>query len=69
MDNSAVSLPRLGEHLEDVKAVIALRIFALVGKTVQEWRESGQVGRIDGLHRGENIEPNFELVPYPDWQQ
>jgi hypothetical protein len=68
LDNTALSLPQLGENLDDVQAAIALRIFVFVGKKVQEWRASGQEGRIDGLHRGDTVEPNFDLAPYPDWK-
>jgi hypothetical protein len=68
LDNTPISLPQLGQNPEDVKAAIALRIFVLVGKKVKEWRESGQHGAIDGLHRGDVVEPNFELVPY-EWNQ
>ncbi|KAG7366383.1 hypothetical protein IV203_029053 [Nitzschia inconspicua] len=68
LDNTALSLPQLGENQEDVTAAIAMRIFVFVGKRVQEWRESGQEGKIDGLHRGGVVEPNFDLVPYMDWQ-
>lgn len=68
LDNTALTLPQLGDNAEDLKAAIALRIFVFVGKRVQDWRNSGQEGRIDGLHRGEEVEPNFELVPYPEWQ-
>ncbi|KAL3903571.1 MAG: hypothetical protein SGILL_010395 [Bacillariaceae sp.] len=68
LDNTAISLPQLGEHTEDVKAAIALRIFVLVGKKVAEWREAGQQGLIDGLHRGDKVEPNFDLVAYEGWK-
>jgi hypothetical protein len=68
LDNTAISFPQLGENPYDVQAAIALRIFVLVGKRVREWRKSGQVGRENGLHRNGAVEPNFELVPYPDWQ-
>jgi hypothetical protein len=68
LDNTAISLPHLGDNMEDVKAAVALRIFVLVGKKVAEWREAGQQGLIDGLHRGDNVEPNFELVAYVGWK-
>lgn len=68
LDNTALSLPQLVENRGDVFAAIALRIFVLVGKKVGEWRRSNQIGQIDGLHRGDNIEPNFELVAYEGWK-
>ena len=49
---------------QDILGVIALRMFVLIGKQVQEWREMGQIGKIDGLHRNGVVEPNFELKPY-----
>ena len=72
MDNSVISLPQfaaVGNHSadKDVATAIALRIFAFVGKQVAEWRSKGQVGNIKGLRRGDNLEPNFELVAYTDW--
>jgi hypothetical protein len=68
MDNTAISLPQLGENRDDVIAAIALRIIVEVGKKVGEWRESGQIGLIDGLHRADKVEPNFALVPYEGWK-
>jgi hypothetical protein len=47
-------------------ANIALRIFVAVGKGVTDWRNIGQHGLIDGLHRNDTVEPNFPLIPY-DW--
>ena len=69
MDNTDISLPQLGENALDVFSVIALRIFVIVGKRVQEWREAGQVGHVNGLTRGDKEEPNFELVPYTGWNK
>mmetsp|Transcript_34033 Transcript_34033/g.81804 ORF Transcript_34033/g.81804 Transcript_34033/m.81804 type:complete len:560 (+) Transcript_34033:97-1776(+) len=51
-----------------VATTIALRIYVLVGRKVKEWRDARQIGLIDGLHRGDNVEPNFELVPYTGWK-
>ena len=65
LDNTDLSLPMA--NLEDIVAVVALRLFVLVGKRVQEWRAAGQVGISMGLKRGGEVEPNFELVPYTDW--
>lgn len=67
LDNTDLSMPQLDENRADVLAVIALRIFVLVGKRVAEWRAAGQKGNIDGLHRNGVVEPNFELVPYKGW--
>jgi hypothetical protein len=41
----------------------------LVGKQVAEWRAKGQVGNVEGLKRGDVQEPNFELIPYTDWDK
>jgi hypothetical protein len=67
LDNTDLSLPRLGDNSDDIAAVVALRIFVLIGKRVKEWREKGQIGTIKGLVRGDVTEPNFELVPYTGW--
>ena len=78
LDNTMISLPQSllqpsGNSKSVVVATIALRIFVLVGKKVEEWRAAGQVGQVDGLHRRRDgkdiIEPNFELVPYNDWKK
>jgi hypothetical protein len=52
---------------DDVLANIALRVYVIVGKMVSYWRSIGQHGLIDGLHRNDTVEPNFELVPYQGW--
>lgn len=67
MDNTDVALPRFGEAEDDVMAIIAMRCFVAVGKGVKDWRDMGQRGLIDGLHRNDKVEPNFELVAYTDW--
>ena len=83
LDNTMISLPQslLQSTANDdsssdnakrsksvITATIALRIFVLVGKKVDEWRAAGQVGLINGLHRMKDgqkiVEPNFELIPY-----
>jgi len=68
LDNTDVSLPILEQgHLRrELLSIIALRIYVLVGHRVAEWRKAGQIGAIDGLHKNESVEPNFELIPY-DW--
>jgi hypothetical protein len=73
MDNTDLTLPlRLydddyNNNMQDMLlANIALRIFVAVGKGVADWRQNGQQGLIDGLHRNGTVEPNFVLVPY-DW--
>jgi hypothetical protein len=53
-------------ELQQIQYLVALRIFVIVGKKVKEWRSNEQEGRIDGLHRGNHVEPNFALVAY-DW--
>jgi len=67
LDNTDLSAPRFDEDRDAVLAVIAIRIFVLVGAQVTEWRAMGQEGKIDGLHRNGAVEPNFELVPYQGW--
>jgi hypothetical protein len=65
LDNTDVSLPQFDRNQKDIFAVIAMRIYAIVGTRVAQWRDSGQRGAIDGLHRGDKIELNEELlVPY-----
>ena len=48
-------------------AAIALRIFVIVGEQVAAWRQVGQIGKIDGLYRNGEVEPNFKLEPYLHW--
>ena len=72
MDNADLTLPLFDDleskHRDQIFANIALRIFVLVGKGVQDWRDRGQQAWADGLHRNGKVEPNFELIPY-DWNQ
>ena len=67
MEATDISLPQLGENSKDVATAIALRIFVLVGKQVADWRSHNQIGTVNGLQRGQHLEPNFELVPYMAW--
>ena len=67
LDNTDLTLAQLGENKQDTMAVIALRIFVLVGKRVEEWRAAGQTGFIGGMKRGEVVEPNFPLIRYDGW--
>lgn len=74
MNNTDVSIPvtireteeqrQIRQVQRNVSLIIALRTFVLVGKKVHEWRQNHQEGKIDGLHRGNVVEPNFELVAY-----
>lgn len=65
LDNTDVSLPQFDRNHDDVMAVIAMRIFSIVGTQVAKWRAAGQRGAIDGLHRGDKVELNDELlIPY-----
>lgn len=68
LDNTDVTLPRFDEAREDVLSIIALRVAVVVGKGVSGWREMGQKGMIDGLHRNGEVEPNFKLMPYTGWE-
>jgi hypothetical protein len=67
LDNTDLSLPQFDKGRQDILAVIALRVFVFVGKRVTEWREMGQKGNMNGLHRNGTVEPNFELIPYLGW--
>jgi len=67
LDNTDLSLPQFEENRADILAVIAHRVFIIVGKGVAEWRRIGQRGEIDGLHRNGTVEPNFVLEPYVGW--
>lgn len=67
LDNTDLTLPMFEEGRDDILAVIALRVFVIVGKQVMEWRAMGQRGMIDGLHRNGTVEANFELIPYNGW--
>lgn len=67
LDNTDLVSPQFDANRDDIIAVIALRIYVLVGKGVSDWRAIGQKGLIDGLHRNGTVEPNFELVPYEGW--
>lgn len=58
-------MPIRNKHMQfTMQYLVALRIFVIVGKKVKEWRMDQQEGLIDGLHRGTNVEPNFQLVAY-----
>jgi hypothetical protein len=74
LDNTDVTLPLWNINDDDaslqrnsVWAVLALRIYVLVGWGVEQWRASGQRGTVKGLERDGVVEPNFELVPYRGW--
>jgi hypothetical protein len=69
MDNTDLSLPHFDdpERRADVIAVIAFRMYVVVGKGVADWRAAGQKGDIKGLHRNGTLEPNFVLEPYVGW--
>ena len=67
LDNTDISssMPIRNKHMQfTMQYLVALRIFVIVGKKVKEWRMDQQEGLIDGLHRGTNVEPNFQLVAY-----
>ncbi len=68
LDNTDISGPMWGHGSGDVWTAIGLRIFVLVGKQVEIWRNAGISGGVDGLTRNGVVEPNFELVRY-DWSQ
>lgn len=65
LDNTDLSMAHWdrSEH-NSVVAIVALRIFVLIGHKVKEWRSVGQRGTINGLVRNGVTEPNFKLIPY-----
>lgn len=67
LDNTDLSLPQFDENRADVIALLAYRVFIIVGKGVADWREMGQRGAVDGLHRNGTVEPNLPLEPYVGW--
>lgn len=66
LDTTNLVNPQLGENQQDIVAVIAMRIYVLVGHQVAAWRRAQQIGKVDGLHRNGKVEPNPKEVPY-DW--
>lgn len=68
LDTTDLVDPQFGSHLKDVFAVIAMRIYAIVGEQVEEWRKANQIGKVNGLVRNGKVEPNPTLVPY-DWTE
>jgi hypothetical protein len=67
MDNTDLTLPQFDENRADVIAVIAFRLFAVVGKGVSDWRAVGQKGYVKGLQRNGTVQPNPVLEPYEGW--
>lgn len=67
LDGTDVTLPLLDENEKDAIAVLALRIYVFIGKQVEMWRASGQTGKVNGLVRGDKVEPNFKLTAYNGW--
>ena len=51
---------------KDAFAVIAMRIYVIVGKQVQTWRNAGIRGTQNGLQTPTGLKPNFKLEAY-DW--
>ena len=68
LDNTDLSAPMWGHGGDDIWTAIALRIFVLVGKQVEIWRDAGISGGINGQTQNGVTKPNFELVRY-DWSQ
>eukprot|EP00527_Entomoneis_sp_CCMP2396_P005747 CAMPEP_0198150696 /NCGR_PEP_ID=MMETSP1443-20131203/52001_1 /TAXON_ID=186043 /ORGANISM="Entomoneis sp., Strain CCMP2396" /LENGTH=488 /DNA_ID=CAMNT_0043816083 /DNA_START=35 /DNA_END=1498 /DNA_ORIENTATION=+ len=66
LDNTDITLPLFDEGaVTQSIANVALRLFAIAGQQVAEWRDSRQSGHVDGLHKncpGKScvIEPNIE---------
>ena len=69
LDNTDISsaMTIMNKSMLQLQYLVALRIFVIVGKKVKEWRMVQQEGRIDGLYRGNHVEPNFDLIAY-DWR-
>jgi len=57
-DLTPTTILHTGIRALDIVGVIALRTYVILGKQVQEWRVKGQRGEVDGLHRGNAIEPH-----------
>jgi len=80
LDNTDISSPIYNYHEDNnnaqtkkgieemMYALIALRVYVLVGKQVQIWRTKGMSGVVDGWSTREGLKPNYELVRY-DWTQ
>lgn len=82
LDNTDISSPIYNYHYyeesnntqtkkgmeEMMYALIALRVYVLVGKQVQIWRTKGMNGGVDGWSTREGLKPNYDLVRY-DWTQ
>jgi len=66
LDTTHLVDPQFGENQKDIIAVIAMRIYALVGHQVAEWRRANQIGKVNGLIRNGKVEQNPKEVPY-DW--
>lgn len=56
VDNTDITNAATDFKSADVSATIAMRIFALIGTQVDKWRAAGQIGKVDGLHRGSVVE-------------
>jgi hypothetical protein len=67
LDNTDVALPQFDENRADVIALIAYRIYVIVGKGVSDWRAVGQRGDIKGLYRNGTLENDPSYVPYEGW--
>ena len=66
LDTTDLVDPQFGDNQKDIIAVIAMRIYLVVGHQVAEWRRSNQIGKVNGLQRNGKVEPNPEEVTY-DW--
>lgn len=66
MDVTDLINPQFGENYWDSVAVIAMRVFTVVGYQVAEWRQAEQIGTNIGLLRDGRLLPNPPEIPY-DW--
>jgi hypothetical protein len=67
LDNTDLSLPQFDENRADIIALIAYRIYVVVGKGVADWRAVGQRGDVKGLYRNGTLESNPSYLPYDGW--
>lgn len=67
LDNTDLTLPQLGENMNQVITVVALRDAVNVGKKVKEWRLNSQQGAFDGMMRKGEKFPYNDLGAYTDW--
>jgi hypothetical protein len=76
LDNTPISQALIGNNVGtmghprplDVLGIVGLRLYVLLGKQVKQWRDGGQVGAIDGLHRNDTIVWTEENLRAYEWK-